>query len=163
MTIMSQPQRQLYAISDLRDQPAFCATVADRIWRAWWQGAGHPLDHVTDHMQEMLNDNALPFGLVAHDGGRYLGSTLIISCDLDERPQYAPWVAAVWVEAEHRGRGIGRALVGRAAEAAFDLGHDIAYLCALTEKRSFYEGFGWHRLEEDVGPHGLTVLTRSRE
>ncbi|EHK78899.1 GCN5-like N-acetyltransferase [Sinorhizobium meliloti CCNWSX0020] len=52
-------------------------------------------------------------------------------------------MAAVWVEAEHRGRGIGRALVRRAAEVAFDLGHEIAYLCALPEKRSFYEGLGW--------------------
>lgn len=113
-------------------------------------------------MEEMLDDGTLPFGLVAHDGAKYLGSTLIISCDLDERPQYAPWVAAVWVEAEHRGQGIGRALVRHAAESAFSLGYDIAYLCALPEKQSFYEAFGWHRLEENVGPHGLTVLTFSR-
>lgn len=75
-------------------------------------------------MQEMLNDNALPFGLV-HDGAQFLGSTLIISCDLEERPKYAPWVAAVWVDAAHRGRGIGRVPVGLAAKAAFDLGHPL--------------------------------------
>nr|WP_244564046.1 hypothetical protein [Ensifer aridi] len=47
-------------------------------------------------------------------------------------------------------------------KATFDLGHDVAYLCALPEKRSFYEAIGWRRLEENVGPHGLTVLTFSR-
>ena len=159
---MPRSQSRPYAISDLRDQPGFCPTIADRVWRTWWQGAGHPLEHVADHMQEMLDEGPLPFGLVAHEGATYLGSALIISCDLEERPQYAPWVAAVWVDADHRRRGIGRALVRRAAEATFDLGHDVAYLCALPEKRSFYEAFGWRRLEENVGPHGLTVLTFSR-
>nr|WP_244564045.1 GNAT family N-acetyltransferase [Ensifer aridi] len=65
----------------------------------------------------MLDEGALPFGLVAHEGATYLGSALIISCDLAERPQYAQWVAAVWVDADHRRRGIGRALVRRAAES----------------------------------------------
>ncbi|MBP2237101.1 putative N-acetyltransferase YhbS [Sinorhizobium kostiense] len=159
---MTSAQTRPSAISDLREQPGFCSTVADRVWRAWWQGAGHPFEQVSDHMQEMLDDRPLPLGLVAHYGKQYLGSTLIVSCDLEERPQYAPWVAAVWVDPEHRRRGIGRALVGRAAEAAFGLGYDIAYLCALPEKRSFYEAFGWNRLEEGVGPHGLAVLIQER-
>jgi GNAT superfamily N-acetyltransferase len=154
---------QRYAISDLRDHPNFCIDVADRVWRAWWAGAGHPLEHVTNHMQEMVDERSVPFGLVAHDAGRYLGSTLIIACDLEERPQYCPWVAAVWVDPEHRSQGIGRALVRQAAKSALGLGFDFAYLCALPEKCSFYEGIGWRRIEENVGQHQLTVLTYSQD
>lgn len=74
MTVMPRLQTKPNAVMDLRDQPGF-STVADHVWRACG-GAGHPLEHVADHMQEMLDDRTLPFGLVAHDGN-YLGSTLI--------------------------------------------------------------------------------------
>ncbi|WP_432757146.1 GNAT family N-acetyltransferase [Consotaella aegiceratis] len=152
-----------YVISNLRERPEFCDVVADRIWQAWWKDAGHPLSRVHDHMQEMLDERPLPFGLVAHEEGRYLGSCLIIECDLEERPQLAPWVAAVWVDPEYRSRGVGRTLVRRGERAALDLGHDAVYLCALPEKCSFYQDLGWRPVEEGVGPHGLTVLSRSRE
>ena len=32
-----------FIISDLRQCPAFFDTVADRIWRAWWEPGGYPL------------------------------------------------------------------------------------------------------------------------
>ena len=32
-----------FTISDLRQCPEFFDTVAERIWRAWWEPDGHPL------------------------------------------------------------------------------------------------------------------------
>jgi GNAT superfamily N-acetyltransferase len=157
VTVRTMPQS--HPISDLRQQPQFCATVAERIWRAWWEEAGHLLAEVEGHMGEMLDDSALPFGLVAHQGDTYLGSALVIASDLEERPQFSPWVAAVWVEPDHRKRGIGAALVQAGADAAFKLGHKTAYLCAEQKVAPFYQALGWQRLEDNVGEHALTVLT----
>ncbi len=125
-------------------------TVSDRIWKAWWEERGFPIDYIVTRVRESLNEDPLPFALVAHRDGRFLGTASVIESDLAERPQYSPWVAAVWVEPEHR-----------AARDAFTLGFDRAYLCASSEKRGFYARRGWTQIEEAVGESRLAVLVRS--
>ena len=62
-----------FTISDLRDCPEFFDTVADRIWRAWWQRHGVELDYITGRLQENLGPQPLPLALVAHQGGIFRG------------------------------------------------------------------------------------------
>jgi GNAT superfamily N-acetyltransferase len=109
------------------------------MWRAWWQPKGHSLSQVSAGLTNMLKDgNQFPFGLVAHKDELFLGSTLGIASDLEERPDYTPWVAAVWAEPEHRGKTIGRTLVTFAAEACFAHGFRRTYLCFSPRLRNFY-------------------------
>jgi GNAT superfamily N-acetyltransferase len=147
-----------FAISDLRQRPEFFDTVADRIWRASWKGNGYPLDYISGRLCENLNAEPLPIALVAHHGATFLGTASVIASDLEERPQYAPWVAAVWVEPHARLQGVGSALVDRAAHDCFALGMQRAYLCARPALTSFYQRLGWIAVERDVGQHGLTVF-----
>jgi N-acetylglutamate synthase-like GNAT family acetyltransferase len=149
-----------FDISDLRQRPEFFQVVADRIWQAWWKADGHPLDYISNRLRENLNARPIPFALVAHDGDSFLGTSSVIAADLAERPQLTPWVAAVWVDPAARGRGVGAALVNRAARDCFALGIDRAYLCARPQRSGFYQGLGWSAIERDVGPHHLTVFIR---
>jgi GNAT superfamily N-acetyltransferase len=149
-----------FTISDLRQRPEFFGTVADRIWQAWWEADGHPLDYIAGRLQENMDTSPIPFALVAHDGETFLGTASVIASDLAERPQLTPWVAAVWVEPEARGRGIGAALVDRAALDCFALGVARAYLCARPPMSGFYQGSGWTIVERKVGPHDLSVFIR---
>ena len=105
-----------FTISDLRQCPEFFDTVADRIWQAWWKDDGNPLDYISGRLRENMNATPIPFALVAHDGKSFLGTASVIASDLPERPQL---VAAVWVEAQARRRGVGSALVNRAALDCF--------------------------------------------
>jgi GNAT superfamily N-acetyltransferase len=149
-------------ISDLRDVPQFFDTVADRIWQAWWKRHGVSLDHIIGRLRENLGAAAMPLALVAHDGDTFAGTASLISSDLDERPHYTPWVAAVWVEPAFRGRSLSRALVDRAAAAGFAMGHRRIYLCAAEPRRALYEKLGWTPIEEGVGGLKLTVFVRDR-
>jgi GNAT superfamily N-acetyltransferase len=149
-------------ISDLRQRPEFFDTVADRIWRAWWKERGFPLSYIAGRMQENLNADPLPIALVAHEGATFLGTSSVIASDLEDLPQYTPWVAAVWVDPQYRERQIGRALVARAANDVFDLGIDRVYLCAAKGRRNFYVRQGWVPIEEDVGSRQVTVFALER-
>lgn len=149
-----------FTISDLRERPGFFDTVADRIWRAWWEPHGYPLEHIATRLGENMEPVPIPLALVAHDGDRFLGTSSLIASDLPERPALSPWVAAVWVEPGARSRGIGAALVDRAAEECFARGFPRAYLCARRARASFYEGLGWTPIERDVGPDEMTVFIR---
>src|SRR3954447_26954623 len=147
-----------FSISDLREQPDFFDIVANRIWRAWWKDGGHPLEYITGRLRENLNPEPVPIALVAHDGAAFLGTSSVILSDLEERPHYTPWVAAVWVEPQHRSRGIGAALVARAAQHCFASGVNRVYLCTRPARAGFYQRLGWHPVERCVGKHGLTVF-----
>src|SRR5699024_8223156 len=113
-----------------------------------------------DRLHENLAPSPIPLALVAHEGGRFLGTASVIASDLPERPHLTPWVAAVWVEPDARRRGLGAALVNRATQACFDLGAAAAYLCARPERHAFYERLGWTKMESDVGPSCLGVFIR---
>ena len=127
-----------------------------------WKEIGYPLDYITGRLQENLNAEPLPIALVAHDGAEFLGTASVIASDLEERPQLTPWVAAVWVEPHARSRGVGGALVERAARDCFALGIARAYLCARPALTGFYERLGWIAVERDVGdarPHASLSRT----
>ena len=152
-----------YSISDLRQQPQFFDTVADRIWRTWWEPNGHPLAYIEGRLAENMQDTPIPLALVAHHGGTILGTASLIASDLDERPELTPWVAAVWVEEIARGHGIGAALIERATQACFALGFPRAYLCARVRMTGFYQRLGWTLIERRVGPHQLNVFVRESD
>lgn len=145
-------------VSDLRQRREFRGTVADRVWRAWWKDRGTPLAALGAWVEELLSASRMPFALVAHDGADFAGTASVIASDLDERPQYSPWVAAVWVEPDFRARGIGRKLVARAAADAFALGVDPIYLCARESLHDFYAGQGWRAIERGVGDRRMSVF-----
>jgi GNAT superfamily N-acetyltransferase len=147
-------------VSDLRQCPEYFEAVAERIWQAWWKPRGHPLDTIRCRLRENMIASPLPLALVAHQGAAFLGTASVIAADLDERPQFTPWVAAVWVEPTGPSRGIGAALVDHAAKACFALGFGRAYLCARPERASFYENLGWTVIERDIGPHRMGVFIR---
>jgi GNAT superfamily N-acetyltransferase len=150
-------------ISDLREQPGFVDAVADRIWQAWWTHKGVPLSYIRERLNENLDTSAIPFALVAHDGPTFLGTSSVISSDLEDLPEYTPWVAAVWVDPDHRAQQIGRSLVTRAVRDAFALGIPRIYLCAPPLRRNFYLRQSWQPIRENVGDRGVTVFMREAE
>jgi GNAT superfamily N-acetyltransferase len=152
------PKLQPFRISDFRVHQHYGSTIADRVWNAWWRNAGHPVSDVERHMIEMADDRPLPMALVAHNDRGYLGSAFLIHSDMEERPELSPWVAALWVEAAARKRGVGRALVADAAKTAAALGYPVAYLCCRPELEGFYSEIGWTIIEQAVGAKGLSAL-----
>ena len=86
-------------IDDLRQQPHFADAVVDRIWRAFWEKMGHPVERVSIPVgRNLASTEAKPFCLIAHANGTFLGSASLIASDVDNRPLLTPWVAAVWVK-----------------------------------------------------------------
>ena len=147
-----------FQISDFREQQRYGAIIADRVWNAWWRNAGRSVSDVERHVVKMACDQPLPMAVVAHDDHGYLGSAFLIHSDMEERPQYSPWVAAVWVEAAARRRGVGRALIAEAAKTAGSLGYPAAYICCRPELEGFYSRIGWQVVEQDAGAKRLSVL-----
>ncbi|WP_325052895.1 GNAT family N-acetyltransferase (plasmid) [Sinorhizobium meliloti] len=58
---------------------------------------------------------------------------MLIENDLDDRPQYTPWIAALWVEPDMRRRGIAAKLMEAVRKQASAQGHAFCYLCATPD------------------------------
>ena len=70
-----------------------------------------------------------------------VGSASLIAQDMDTRPELSPWLASVYVAAEHRRQGIGSALVRRVAQEAAALGVETLYLFT-PDQEHFYARLG---------------------
>ena len=121
---------------------------------------GRPVEDVERHVTEMADDRPLPMAIVAHNQHGYLGSAFLIHSDVEERPQYSPWVAAVWVEAAERRGGVGRALITEAAKIAGCLDYRVAYICCRPDLEGFYSRIGSQVVEQAAGAKRLSILKR---
>ena len=151
-----------FEISNLNLFPEFKSVAADRVWNAWWRPHGHLFQVVMDFFDELPETRGLPFCLMAHEDDKYVGSVLGLVTDLDERPELSPWVGALWVEPEFRRTGVATALVKEALAEIFAVEHEVAFLCATTEKRVMYQNQGWQLIEEKVGDDRLDVFEFNR-
>ncbi|SHI75947.1 GNAT family N-acetyltransferase [Wenxinia saemankumensis] len=143
-------------ISPLSVRPDFADAVADRGWRAWWSESGLSLAGYRALLDPMIASRDYPAALVAHEGGAYRGSVLLIEDDLAARPGLTPWIAALWVDPAHRRQGLAGRLIGAAREQAARAGFPTCHLCATPDKAAFYLARGFARLERDV--EGLDVF-----
>jgi GNAT superfamily N-acetyltransferase len=147
-------------ISNLRECPEFFPTVADRVWEFTWKPKGVSLEQVAAGLRGLTSNEKFPFVIVARDRERYMGSTLGIASDMDDRPQYTPWIAAVWVDPQYRGQNVGRSLVSFATDILFEQGFSRVFLCARPERHEFYARQGWLLIERDVGEKRLNVYVK---
>lgn len=148
-------------IRDLRDEPGHLPTVANRIWRAWWEPYGSCLSDLEQGLAEVAAAKDYPsFTLVALEQGRFLGTVTGIKDDIEARPELGPCVAALWVEEAERRRGIGKALIDAACTRFAASGFSQAYLAAKPLLRDFYSRVDWTLVESAVGDDNLDVFRR---
>jgi predicted N-acetyltransferase YhbS len=149
-------------IHDLRQAPELWATVADRIWKAWWRPYGAVLGDVEVALAEVAAAADFPsFTLVAVDSGKFVGTVTVIKDDIESRPDLGPCIAALWVDPSGRGQGVGEHLVKAACDRLARTGFPQVYLGAKLHLRSYYSDHGWTLLESGVGGDDLDVFVRA--
>ena len=147
-------------IVPLREQPQHLATVAEWIHRQWWSETETPVDGIAQWLRTHLGANGFPATFIAVADDEVLGSATLHESEAEDRPAYRPYLGAVFVKPDARGRGLARALV-RAVEAhANELGHAAIYLNAADATAGLYEKLGWEIVERGYGPKRLNIMRR---
>lgn len=150
------------AVLDLRQVPEYWATVADRIWNAWWRPYGAVLADVEVALAEVAAGIDFPsFTLVAVDDGTFVGTVTVIKDDIEARPDLRPCIAALWVDPASRGQGVGARLVKAACARLSRAGFPRVYLGAKPPLRRYYSSHGWTLLESGIGADNLDVFVRA--
>lgn len=149
-----------YRIVSLREQPHHLATVAGWIHRQWWLETDSPVEAIEQWLRTHLGESGFPATLIAVEDNQVIGSVTLHESEAEDRPAYRPYLGAVFVKPDARGRGLARALV-RAIEAhANELGHAAIYLNAADATAGLYEKLGWEIVERGYGPKRLNIMRR---
>ena len=141
-------------IEYLCDNTHFIATVADWIYGEFIRDIrrGITYENILSAIGACSKD-ALPVRLVAVCGGRCAGTVSIVQNDLECR-DYAPWVAALYVDVSFRNQKIGEKLLDRAKGIAAEMGYDEIFL-RTEHAGNYYRRLGWRYVESCEDEFGL--------
>lgn len=89
------------------------------------------------------------FTLVAVDGDVLLGSASLVDNDMDSHLDLSPWLASVYVNVDHRSKGIGSSLVEAVVKEAATRGEQELWLFT-HDQRKLYERLGWVHISREI-------------
>ena len=126
-------------------------TICD--WNYNWWGLDYKKEYVVDFMSRCLNEDKIPKTYIALYDDKVVGMYQIaMEDDLNTRPDYYPWLINVYVDEQHRGKGICKLLVEHSKETFKQLGFGKVYL--HSKHINLYEKYGWKYLEEATTLNG---------
>ncbi|MNC41279.1 N-acetylglutamate synthase [compost metagenome] len=105
--------------------------------------------------------NPLPQWYLLMDNEQILGCAGLITNDFISRGELYPWLCALYVEPQHRGRGYGSQLINHVAEETRKFGFPQLHLC--TDLEGYYEkqGFAFNGLGYHPWGEASRVYTRT--
>ena len=150
-------------ISPLTNDPGVVQQLVEWNVRYWSDKVAHVTD---EEWHSFFRDSltsapdALPTTLVGSTNSEVFGSVSLVEVDdVEEYPNYRPWVAALFVEESQRGQGRGDFLLAAIVDVARTMNFSSLYL--WTEAQApWYERRGWRVIHSvEVRGTAASILT----
>ena len=130
-----------------------------RLHHAEWSRVSRfkTVDEHANKLKSRIGQSPIPATYVLLLNQTVAGSVSLLSHDdIDNvRPDLSPWLASLYVEPGHRGRGFGSALVKYCIRRAGHFGYTALYLYTDTHSQ-YYTRFGWRPIDNRTS-RGLDV------
>ncbi|MDR2833577.1 MAG: GNAT family N-acetyltransferase [Streptococcaceae bacterium] len=105
-----------------------------------------------DCIKHSLNQNAVPNWYLLLDGKKIIGCVGLITNDFISRMDLFPWLVALFIEEEYRGKRLSEKLIEKVKEDVLKGGYENLYLA--TDHIGFYEKFGFTYKANGYHPWG---------
>jgi len=128
-------------VVNLADEKKYIEEVSTWVWEEWSKAKGVNLEEVIYRTNHSICKDRVPQVLIAKLNDDLVGTVSIWYNDLTTRQDLTPWLAALYVNREYRGRGIGALLQEKCIELAKKHGYKKLYL--ITDHENYYEKTGW--------------------
>lgn len=97
-------------------------------------------------MQNFLLHQTVPTTLVAVHEGEPVGSAALVECDMDDRREWTPWLASVYIDEAWRNKGLATKLIGAIEQLARKAGFEKIWLYT-EDAQNLYRKLGWETVE----------------
>ncbi|MCL2840700.1 MAG: GNAT family N-acetyltransferase [Defluviitaleaceae bacterium] len=145
-------------IISIREHSEYLDKAVDYFSSKW----GIPHNIYQDCIGHSMSTNSpLPRWYVMLRGDRIIGSYGLITNDFVSRQDLWPWLAALYIEKEERGSGLGACLLEHGRKEAHKLGFPTVYLS--TDHMGYYEKYDWKFIATayDVGGESTRIYEAS--
>ncbi|TPI29517.1 GNAT family N-acetyltransferase [Mesorhizobium sp. B3-2-1] len=127
---------------------------------AFFEGTERTLEEDAAELRNLRTSDGFETALVARVNDVPVGTCLLVRHELEPAHDVTPWLAGLVVDAGHRGKGTGTALVKAIEAHAASAGVEILYLYTW-QAREFYGALGWDAVEV-CEQDGETMMLMSR-
>jgi len=141
----------------ISQQPSLIPQVARWLWAEWARHKGRTLDMVSGRLEARAAAGGTEQTFVMLDGKVPVATASLVAADLASRPDLTPWLASVFVDRPHRGRGYAARLVRRVEEAALAIGTETLWLYT-PDAQGLYAKLGWEIAGSEVDYDKLVTL-----
>lgn len=149
----------------LVEHPKYIPLVATWLYQEFIenQKPGISLEYIMEKLQGHQKE-AVPITIIATKGNHCLGTVSLFENDL-RGMEVTPWLAALVVDKQYRGRGIGKELIRQISTIALQLGYRTLYL-RTEHATEYYQKLGWlfldkrkdeFRMETNIFSKGLSL------
>jgi len=146
-------------IISIRENPGYLDRAVNYFQRIWASERSRPV--YEDAIRHALcSDNPLPQWYLLEENDRIVGCAGLITNDFISRQDLFPWICALYIDPDFRGRRLGSLLLDRAAADAGAAGFSNVYLC--TDHSGYYEKFGFSWIASGYHPWGDSSKIYSR-
>ena len=145
-------------IVPLSDRPDLLPVIAAWYFQEWGSHVAGltPLDE-QQRLEVFLQDGELPLLLVALEGDVPVAAAQLKFHERTERPERLHWLGGVYVDPEHRGRGLAEQVIAELLARGRALGVRDVYLQTEADDGGLYRRLGWMPLESIVHAGGFPV------
>lgn len=133
-------------VTTLRQRPDLLPSVAEWLWREWWQRDGCTLAQTEEIYAQCVAERGAPQTFVLLEDDLPVGTATMARKDLDERPDLTPWLAGVFVVPERRGRGYVYRLLAEFERACRAASVTVAWLYTGSAELVYVRA-GWETVD----------------
>lgn len=136
----------ILSIEHLADHKEYIDTVTNWLWKEFGNENNYEFFHSI--IKNSITKNELPLTFVALEDNELVGTVGLWRSDLMSRQDIYPWLSALYVKENKRGKGVGQELQNFLVEYCRKKGFKELFL--FTDLCNYYEKTGWKYLEDGV-------------
>jgi len=135
----------------IRLEPEYKESAVKYVHNKWGDETNYQL--YKDSIFGCINSKSpIPHWYLLEDNNEIIGCAGLVEHDFIDRTDLSPWLCAIYIEKNKRGKSLSRILIEQAKRDAAQEGFKKVYLC--TDLEGFYEKSDFYYIGEGKYPDG---------